>query len=95
MRAVVISTNGTPEDKKSWTVAYLEKYSPELKQQMENAQKTGQSPALGRAGAQEHRFVRRLGEDKWYPMNSPEAERIVSDWATPGPNGVTPVVCSP
>lgn len=95
MRAVVISTNGTPEDEKSWTVAYLEKYSSALKQQMENAQKTGQPPALGRAGALEHRFVRRLSDETWYPMSSPEAERIVSDWATPGPNGVTPVVCSP
>lgn len=95
VRAVVISTNGTPEDKASRTIAYLEMYSPELKRQMEEAQRTGTSPEMGRALAQAHRFVRRLADKEWFPLNSPEGERIVTEWARPGPNGMTPVVCGP
>lgn len=95
VRAVVFSTSGRPEDKKSWKIAYLEKYTPELKAQMEEAQKTGASPQISRGMSMEFRLVRRVDEDRWYPMTTPEAERIVSEWANPGPDGVTPVVCSP
>src|SRR5688572_15309584 len=41
VRAVVISTNGNCSDKKARGIAYLEKYSPQLKQQMEAVQKAG------------------------------------------------------
>lgn len=94
-RAVVISTKGRPEDKSSWTIAYLEQYSPELKRQMEAAQANGSSPLMGRGQALAHRFVRRVGDADWHPMDSPEAEKIVTEWAMPGPNGITPVVCAP
>ena len=95
VRAVVISTSGTPDAKASWTIAYLEMYSPELKRQMEEAQTTGSSPAMGRALAQSQRLVRRLGDSQWFPLSSPEGERIVTEWARPGPNGKVPVVCAP
>ncbi len=95
VRAVVISTTANPQDKRSRQIAYLEMYSPELKQQMEAAQAAGTSPAMGRAVAQEHRFVRRLEDTQWFSLNSPEGERIVTQWATPGTNGITPVVCAP
>jgi hypothetical protein len=95
LRALVISTNGDAADKTAWKVAYVEKYSPELKRQMQNAQQTGAAPEMGRALALQHRFVRRLSDTQWFAMDSPEAERIVSEWALPGPGGVTPVVCSP
>lgn len=95
VRAVVVSTTGNPREESSWKVVYLEMYSPELKRQMEAAQATGTSPEMGRGGAQSHRFVRRVGEDQWHAMNSSEGERIVTEWAAPGENGVTPVVCTP
>lgn len=95
VRAVVISTNGNPADKTSWTIAYLEMYAPDLKQQMEQAQATGGSPMMGRALAQTQRLVRRLHDAQWFPLSTPEGERIVSEWAIPGPNGITPVVCAP
>lgn len=95
VRAVVISTTGRPEDKGSRQIAYLEKYSPELKRQIEVAQAVGSSPPMGRAMAQEHRFVRRLQDTQWYPLSTAEGEKIVSEWATPGPDGVTPAVVSP
>lgn len=95
MRAMVISTTGDPTDRSSWKIAYLEKYSLELKQQMEWAQSGGTSPQLSRAQALGHRFVRRLEDTRWFPMNSAEAEKILTDWTLPGPNNITPVVCTP
>ncbi len=95
MRAVVISTNGVAHDKAARRVAYLERYSPELKREMEAAQASGKSPGMGRSQAQENRFVRRLDGNQWYPMTSPEAERIVSEWLTLGPNGGPAVICVP
>jgi hypothetical protein len=95
VRAVVISTNGNPADKTSWTIAYLEKYSAELKAQIEAARASGGSPGMSRGAALGHRFIRRLSDTEWFAMNTAEAEKIVAAWATPGPNGITPVVCSP
>ncbi len=95
VRAVVISTTGKPEDKTSWSVAYLEMYSPELKQQLEEARASGNSPAMGRAAAQHQRLVKRPTDSTWHSLASPEGERIASEWAQPTTNGITPVVCSP
>jgi hypothetical protein len=94
-RALVVSTTGRPEDRKSWQVAYLERFSPELKRATEEAQRTGTALAMGRLEAQAHRFVRRLAETEWHAMTSPEGEAIVNGWARPGPDGVTPIPCTP
>jgi len=95
VRAVVISTNGEPRNKSTWRVAYLEIYSPELKEQMEQAQLRGSSPTIGRAQAQAHRLVRRVDGDEWYPMNSAEAEAVISTWLTAGPDGGAATICTP
>jgi hypothetical protein len=95
VRAVVIATNGNPRDKRDRTIAYLERYSPELKSQMEAAQATGGSPPMGRDQAQAHRFVRRVDETQWHSLASPEGERIVSAWLTAGPDGGPAAICTP
>lgn len=95
VRAVVVSTTGNPRDRGSWQIAYLERYSPELKRQMEEAQATGGSPRIGRGAAQAHRFVRRVEDAQWYPMYSPEAESIISGWLSAGPNGGPATICTP
>ncbi len=95
VRAVVISMTGNCDDASSHKVAYLEIYSPEFKKQMETAQATGGTPQIGRSEGMTHRFVRRVKDKDWHPMNSAEAGQIVNEWAVPGPNGVTPVVCAP
>ena len=56
--AVVISVTGDPKDKSSRKIAYLEKYSPELKRDLEQAQRTGEASQIGRAQAQLLRLVR-------------------------------------
>jgi len=95
VRAVVISTNGNTRDKSSWKIAYLERYSPELKREMEAARATGTSPQMGRSAAQAHRFVKRPEDADWTPMMSDEGQRIVSEFANAGPNGGAPAVCLP
>ena len=100
MRAIVISTSGNPKDKSSRKIAYLEKYAPELKQQFETMQ-SGQ-PADGPSGnrisrgaAQSFIFVRRLNEETWFPVNSVDGEKIMTEWQAPGPDGKTPAVVVP
>ena len=99
MRAVVISTTGKPGDKSHLKVAYLEKYAPELKAQVEAMQQGAAAPARGeqisRSVGQSLTFVRRVEEGTWHPANSVEAEKIMTEWQTPGPNGTIAVVVSP
>lgn len=94
-RAVVVSVSGNPADKASWRVAYLERYSPELKQQIEASQAGGPPSAMGRGGASAHRWVRRTNEVEWVSLGSEAGERIVSEWMAAGVNGATPAICTP
>jgi len=93
VKAVVISPK--PDDKKNQRIAYLERYAPELKRDMEEARARHAEPMIGREGAQSLRFVRRVSDKNWYPVISAEGQRIVSEWTAPGPDGLSPVVCTP
>lgn len=93
VKAVVIAPK--LEDKRNRRIAYLERYAPELKRDMEEARSKNAAPLIGRAGAQALRFVRREKDKEWYPLISPEGQRIVSEWTAPGPDGLSPVVCTP
>ena len=94
-RAVVVSVTGKPAERASWKVAYLEKFSAELKEKMLVAQRSGEALAMGRMEMQAHRFVRRVQDEAWHPMSSAEAEVILSEWTTLGTGGATPVLCTP
>jgi len=100
VRAIVIATNGNPADKPHLQIAYLEQYSPEIKQLFEEvhqARAAGRSEE-GRINRREvvaNTLVRRLGDTEWHALNSPEGEKIATEWNVPGPDGQTPVVCSP
>jgi hypothetical protein len=95
VRAVVVSVSGNPSDRGSHRIAYLERYSPELKRQLE-ASRAGTGPApMGRSEAAQQRWVRRTNDTEWFPLSSETGERIVSDWAAPGADGITPTVCVP
>lgn len=95
VRAMVISTNGNAQDLSSRRIAYLEKYGPELKKQLEAAQATGAEATPSREERRGQMFVRRLNEAEWHAYNTPEAEAIMTDWQTEGADGRTPVVCTP
>lgn len=95
MRAVVIATSSNKKDRK---VAYLEKYAPELKQQIESMQRNpGILPpgSINRSVGQALIFVSRLPGSDWFPVNSLEGQKIMTEWQVPGPGGALPVVCNP
>jgi hypothetical protein len=93
VKAVVIAP--APNDKKNRRIAYLERYAPELKRDLEEARAKGTAPMISRAAAQGLRFVKRTTDSNWFPMISPEGQRIVSEWTAPGSDGLSPVVCTP
>ena len=100
VRAIVICTNGNPADKLHREIAYLEKYSPEIKQLFESvrqARAAGRSPeqSIDRRQIPPNTWVRRLRETDWHALNTPEGEQIVNEWNASGPDGRVPMVCSP
>ncbi len=95
VRAVVVSTNGHPEVRSTWVVAYLETNAPELKEQLEAAKAAGRPPEIGRAAAQGLRLVRRPEDATWVSLASPEGEQIVSEWLQFGTDSSPPVICTP
>jgi hypothetical protein len=100
MRAVVIAASGKSGDKSAHKIAYLEKYSSDFKQDIQAARKAeaeGKEMVrrIGRSEAQSHTFVRRLTDSAWYPLSSPEGEKIVTEWNVAGPDGNFPEVCVP
>lgn len=94
VRAVVVSLNANPKDKGSRKIAYLEKYAPEFKQQLEKV-RAGQTDPLPRSARNGYRFVRRAEDSEWHSVSSPEGEKILTEWNVPGPDGKFPVVCVP
>jgi hypothetical protein len=100
VRAIVISPTGDPSDKKHLQIAYLQEYSPEIKalfEEVHQARMAGRSEEgrIDRREVAANTLVRRLQDQEWRPINSPEGTKIASEWNTPGPDGRTPVVCSP
>lgn len=94
-RAVVFSPSGNCD--KDREIAYLEKYSPELKQQFERAKREPNTdfPRMPRALAPEHTFVRRLNATEWHALSSEEGGRIVGEWRLKATAGQDPAICIP
>ena len=100
VRAIVVSKTGDPADKKHRQIAYLEKYSPEIKQLFEEvrqARAEGHSAEgrIDRSQIPPNTWVRRLKDTDWHALSTPEGEQIANEWNTPGPDGRVPVICSP
>jgi len=94
VRAVVICTSGNADDPANRTIAYLEKYAPELKASLEQVRE-GKAEPLPSKVRNGYRFVKRAEDDKWYAANSPEGIKILNGWNVAGPDGKQPVVCVP
>jgi hypothetical protein len=100
VRAIVIAPEGDPADKKHLQIAYLEKYTPEIKalfEEVHQARKEGRSEQgrIDRKEVAPNTLVRRLHDTEWQPITSAEGKKIASEWNTSGPDGRMPVVCSP
>jgi hypothetical protein len=94
VRAVVVAVNGDPKDKVSRKIAYLEKYTPELKEHLAKVRE-GKAEPLPRGSRDSYRFVKRVDDPEWRAINTPEGEKILGEWNVPGPDGKYPVVCAP
>jgi hypothetical protein len=100
VRAIVICPNGDPSDKKHRQIAYLQKYSPEIKalfEEVHQARMQGRSEGerIDRKKVVANTLVRRLQDTNWESLNSEAGKKIANEWNAPGPDGRTPVVCSP
>ncbi len=95
VRAVVVAPPGKCDDPAARRIAYLETNAPELKQSLDTARAAGTTPTISRGQAQSLRLVRRPNDTTWFSLGSPEGEAIVSEWAVPGPDGLSPSVCTP
>lgn len=100
VRAIVISPTGEPGDQKHRQIAYLEKYSPEIKQLFEEvrqARAAGRSEEgrIDRSQVPPNTWVRRVHETEWHALSTAEGKKIASEWNVPGPDGRAPTVCSP
>ena len=100
VRAIVIAPKGRCDDESVRRIAYLEKWSPQLKQQMEAAERAKAAghavPNLeGRSQRKFHQFVRRTDSPQWYHMNTDEAAKIMATLRTKDAEGKIPEVCTP
>ena len=94
VRAIVICASGNPEDSANRSIAYLEKYAPELKQNIEQA-RLGKAEPLATKVRNGYRLVARAEDTKWFAADSAEGQKIMTIWNVAGADGKYPVVCSP
>lgn len=95
VRAVVVSTNGQPEQESTWVIAYLETCAPELKEKLEAAKVSQSAPEISRTTAQGLRLVKRPNDTAWVSLATAEGEQIVSEWLQWGTDKNPPVICTP
>jgi hypothetical protein len=104
VQAVVIGFQGLGNDATQLKIAYLEKYSPELKALLERAEKAHAAklpfgekiPLQGSADFQDNAFVKRPGEAAWHTFGTEEARQIMAEWRDwRGPAGQPPIISVP
>jgi hypothetical protein len=94
VRAVVISKNGNANDKSGRTIAYLEKFAPELRESIAKA-RAGKGEPMPRGARDSFRLVKRVDDAQWHAASTPEGQAIINGWNVAGPDGKFPVVCIP
>jgi hypothetical protein len=104
VRAMVIGFQGMGNDVGRLKIAYLQKYSPELKSLLQRAEAAraadrpfGEKLASpNSAYFQDNTLVKRPGEDSWHPVGTAEARQIMGEWRKwRGPAGQPPVISVP
>jgi hypothetical protein len=100
VRAIVIAPKGKGSDESAHRIAYLEKWSPQLKQHMEAASKAKAAGLavpniVDRSQRKFHQFIRRADSPQWYTMNTDEAAKIMATLRTKDAQGKIPEICMP
>jgi hypothetical protein len=94
VRAIVICVSGDPAKEANRKIAYLEKYTPELKQSLALV-RAGKAEPLPRGQRKGYVYVKRSEDPDWYRTDTPEGEAVMNGWNVPGPDGKMPIVCVP
>lgn len=101
-KAVVVTFGKDWHDRGKWRIAYLQKYTPGLKKALEDviiaraARRVfdGTIPSPLSTYFQTNTLVKRVDDRDWYPANSDEGRRILTEWRSwRGGDGSNPVVC--
>ena len=104
VRAVVVTFRGHKNDAGNRRIAYLQTYSPELKNLLDRvcaARAAGhpfkdQIPTRDSDYFQTNTLVSRADHPTWHPACSTEGQRIMSEWRSwRGPDGQAPVLSTP
>ena len=104
VRAVVVAGPNECQDPDKRRIAYLETFTPELKELMEGiaaarvaGRPYGKPIPGGESGFYEkNTLVRRVDDPTWHDMTSVEGRKIVVEWrSTRCSDGSSPVICSP
>ncbi len=104
VRAMVIGFQGLGNEMSQIKIAYLEKYSPELKMLLQRevaAHKarepfTEKIPSRDSAYFQDNFLVKRPGEATWHTTGTDEARQIMAEWREwRGPAGQRPIISVP
>jgi hypothetical protein len=101
-KAVVVTFGKDWHDRGEWRIAYLEKYTAGLKKNLEDLMIAcaahrifdGSAPLRQSEYFQTNTLVKRQDDHDWYPANSDEGKKIITEWRSwRGPDGSQPVVC--
>jgi hypothetical protein len=104
VRAVVVAFRAEQSDPRKRRIAYLESYTPELKDLLEKVQAArasgqpfkGHIPTRDSDFFQTNSLVKGPAESVWHASNSPEGRRVMREWRSwRGADGQPPVVCVP
>lgn len=104
VRAVVVAFRAERSDPGKRRIAYLEMFTPELKDLLEKVQAAraygqvfkGHIPARDSEFFLTNSLVKGPEEIEWHASNSPEGRRVMAEWKSwRGPDGQPPVVCAP
>jgi hypothetical protein len=104
VRAVVAAFRAERNDPHKQRIAYLETFTPELKNMLENIQAAraaghafkGRIPSRNSDFFQTNSLVKGPEETEWHFSNSPEGRQVMTEWKSwRGPDGQPPVVCMP
>jgi hypothetical protein len=104
VRAIVIGFPGVGNEASQLKIAYLEKYSPELKALLERAEAAHAAqrppgekiPSPNSDFFRDNTLVKLPGESSWHTAGTGEARQIMDEWREwRGPAGQSPIISVP
>lgn len=104
VRAVVVGFQGMGNNPRELKIAYLEKFTPEFKSLLEQAESahaalrpfSEEIPPANSAYYQTNTFVKRPGDAVWSAVGADEGRQIMDEWRDwRGPAGQAPVISVP